>query len=95
MSNIFQDTVTKWGRPAQVAMAIEECAELIVALSNWKRGRGTALEVCTEIADVEIMCRQMREIFGYNLTQDEYERKLKRLHGRVYDNADAKMGGLA
>jgi ribosomal-protein-alanine N-acetyltransferase len=56
-----------WGVDAQVDMAVEELAELIVALhKHVKRTHvgDTLANVLDEIADVELMLGQMRLIFG-------------------------------
>jgi NTP pyrophosphatase (non-canonical NTP hydrolase) len=61
-AEIYEKAIAKWGVPAQIRMAIEECAELIVALTKWGRKvNGTTHEhVCEEIADVEIMIKQVK-----------------------------------
>lgn len=77
--SIYNQAVKKWGPEAQIKMAIEECGELIVELSHVGRGRSSIVAVCGEIADVEIMCAQMRAIFGSNLVDRIKVLKLKRL----------------
>ena len=62
--NIYEQVIKKMDSGLQINMMIEECAELIVELRHFRRGRGSGLAVCGEIADVEIMCAQMRVIFG-------------------------------
>lgn len=42
----------------------EECAELIVAINHYRRGRITIDKVAEEVADVFIMCNRMAEIIG-------------------------------
>jgi NTP pyrophosphatase (non-canonical NTP hydrolase) len=56
----------RWGLNAQSDQAVEECAELIVALNKHvKRSPkpGTLDAVLDEIADVEMMLAQMRIAF--------------------------------
>lgn len=61
---LYRLAVRTWGKPAQLDMAIEELAELIVALQHWKRGRDNRLgEVAGELADVDIMIGQLRIVF--------------------------------
>ena len=80
---ICQAALEKYGQQAQVDMCIEECAELINALEKWRRGRNNSAEVCTEIADVLIMCHQMMEVFGVNETHGLMTFKLNRLVDRM------------
>ena len=66
MSKINRDLLCKavceWGKTAQVDMMIEECGELVSALSQERRGR--KVDVASEIADVMIMAEQMRIMYG-------------------------------
>ena len=77
--SIYKQAVEKWGDKSQIGMTIEECAELIVELRHVCRGRSSIGAVCSEIADVEIMCSQMRVIFGTDTTDKIKIKKLKRL----------------
>lgn len=52
-----------WGKDAQINMASEEAAELIVVLNHFRRGRSTAEDVMGEIADMEILLTELKEIF--------------------------------
>jgi len=50
---------------AQVGQAVEECAELIVALQKYViREKATSEDILDEIADVEMMLAQMRLVLG-------------------------------
>ena len=56
-----------YGKEPQIGIAQEECAELIQALSKIRRKGETmkALDnLIEEIADVNIMCAQLEELFG-------------------------------
>ena len=56
-----------YGKEPQIGVAQEECAELIQALSKIRRKGETmkALDnLIEEIADVNIMCAQLEELFG-------------------------------
>lgn len=83
IENICQQAIDKYGQDAQVDMCIEECSELINALEKWRRGRNIAAEVCTEIADVYIMCHQMMLLFGEIDTIQQVSYKLNRLVERM------------
>lgn len=65
---LYKKAVDKWGKPVQMCQAVEECAELIVALT--KKGRynngSTVDEILEEMADVEIMIEQLKYIFNYD-----------------------------
>ena len=80
---ICKDAIDTWGRQAQTSVAIEEMAELTVALEHFRRGRATMDEVRTEIADVLITAAQLAIIFGENEVSDEVNRKLERLKKRI------------
>jgi hypothetical protein len=66
---------------AQVNMAIEECAELIVELQHGRRGRDS--DVPSEVADVIIMMYQMRVMFGAESVDERIAEKLDRLEGKL------------
>jgi hypothetical protein len=68
--SVFVKAVEKWGAASQINMAIEEMAELIVALQHFKRDRNTASDVVSEIVDVQIMMHQLHGIF--HIPHDEY-----------------------
>lgn len=78
---IYRDALDLWGFDAQVKMAIEEMAELIVKLVKFNRNTNgsTMDEICEEIADVEIMMEQCRLIFGVLATDKAKREKLLRL----------------
>ena len=73
--------IAKWGASVQIAIAVEECAELIVALQHNARGRTT--NVVTEVADVLVMAMQLAHVFGEAKVAEEVERKISRLIGRL------------
>jgi len=80
---VYRAAVEKWGVYDQIDMAIEECAELIVALKHCKRGRCGGVEVAEEIADVEIMLEQLRVVFGDAAVDTVKQRKIERLRELV------------
>ena len=60
---IMQTALDQWGINAQVGQAVEECAELIMALQKYinRTPRPETLDnLIDEIADVEMMLAQMR-----------------------------------
>ena len=83
----FEDTIRlaikTYGKEAQTQMLFEEMAELQNAICKLSRGRGTAGDVCEEIADVMIMCFQMAQIFGAKSVEQMAQYKMRRLKKRL------------
>lgn len=81
--DIYDRAIAHYGDKKQLLQACEECAELIQAISKATRytGESYVYGVCEEIADVQIMCEQVRRIFGISNVDigKERERKLARL----------------
>lgn len=80
---IITDTLRTFGADAQKTMVIEECSELINALAKERRNRVTDKDIVTEIADVQIMIWQMKEVYGRDAVDAEIESKMKRLSARL------------
>lgn len=75
-----------YGADHQLKKSCEECAELIVAITHHFEGReNSRQEILEELADVEIMASQIRQIFGITLDEigdlkaAKMERQLRRL----------------
>lgn len=93
-SRILEKAVDMYGHRSQVTVAMEECSELIQALSKWLRLQRSPKEtpanvkyvyehVREEMADVSIMLNQLVLIFGdYN---EQEISKLERLEKRLND----------
>ena len=82
--NIYADAVNKWGRDSQLSQCAEECAELIVAISHYRRRRKGSLEnLHEEVADVYIMVKQMMHMLGMSETSTEVMAKLASLERRI------------
>lgn len=81
---LYLKAVDRWGQDAQLRMVQEECAELIVAINKWSRAmKGSGDFITEEVADVEIMCGQMRAIFGDRDIDGVKAQKLERLRRRL------------
>lgn len=80
---ILKDAIDTFGIKNQLDMLQEECAELIVAISHYKRGRpGSSINLSEEIADVHIMMNQI--ILATPLSVEFFkEQKLQRLKERI------------
>jgi NTP pyrophosphatase (non-canonical NTP hydrolase) len=83
----FEETIRlaikTYGKDTQTQMLFEEMAELQNALCKLARNRGTADQVCEEIADVMIMCLQMAQIYGSKRVEQWANRKMLRLKDRL------------
>ena len=81
---ICRGALDTFGAEAQVMMAIEEMSELTKELCKYRRGRDNVEAIAEEIADVEIMLRQMMLLFDCREDVDKFCRyKLERLARRV------------
>ncbi len=80
---LMKKAIETWGADAQINQTIEECAELIVSLNHFRRGRTSHKNVASEMADVQICLEQMITIFGEDGFQKAYDEKLKRLERRL------------
>lgn len=80
---ICAEALQTWGEEAQCLMLVEEMAELMSAISKYKRDRISKSAVVTEIADVYIMLHQMAILFGIKEFIAEKNRKIKRLKSRL------------
>lgn len=84
-SQTCRDALRTFGMPSQAHKAIEELAELQVAISHYLDGRkDSETRICQELADVEIMCRQLRMWFDHVGLVDQHKKfKLDRLSARI------------
>jgi hypothetical protein len=73
----------KYGGELQLAKAFEEMGELIVALSRIENGGIKTNSVIDEIADVTIMLRQLRSMFGPDAVDERIKFKLDRLLNKI------------
>lgn len=78
---LYREAIEKNGPLAQRIVAMEECAELIQAISKSLRGKKNNLE--EEIADVEIMLEQLKLMCNEKLVEEIKESKLQRLKQRL------------
>ena len=84
-SYVVKKSIEHYGKDVQSTVCMEECAELIQAISKEKRGKSDKENLAEEMADV-IICIEMLEQI-YNITEDEIyswviikqERTIKRI----------------
>ena len=82
---IYEDAIGTWGSGLQLDMMIEECAELIQAITRVRRG-GDTEQLIEELADVIIMTRQMEKMFGHGRVGLAVQGKLERLQRRLEEH---------
>jgi len=89
---LYRKAIKTWGYASQLLMAVEEMAELTQAISHLLRDRNYAeSEVIEELADVEVMCEQLRIIIDKDEKIDKIkEEKLIRLAEILENNNDKK-----
>lgn len=81
---VMKAAIRYYGEAAQEEVAMEELAELITAISHKHRGREH--NIAEEIADVEIMCEQLKIINNCASEVKEIrQQKIKRLYNKVFD----------
>jgi NTP pyrophosphatase (non-canonical NTP hydrolase) len=76
---IYQASLDTWGEDAQYDQAVEECAELIVALKHFRRGRIAKQAVVDELADVTLIIGQLTWMFGPAEVDAAIKQKLAKL----------------
>lgn len=84
-SYVVQRSIEHYGKDVQSTVCMEECAELIQAISKGKRGKSDKSNIAEEMADVIICIEMLKQI--YNITEDEIyswvitkqERTIKRI----------------
>lgn len=84
MDELFFRTVEAWGIAPQVTTAMEECGELVAALNQYFfRGRISKEALAGEVADVELVCRQIRHLIGDDLVDAARAEKVERIKARL------------
>ena len=81
---VCASAVQTYGADAQLCQIQEEAAELIAAISHFRRGRqGSREELLDELADMDIMLEQARVIFGDDAVTSAATPKIERLCERL------------
>ena len=63
-SNVVQNSIKHYGSDLQTVVCMEECAELIQAISKMKRGKDNRDNLIEEIADVMICIEILKQVYG-------------------------------
>jgi NTP pyrophosphatase (non-canonical NTP hydrolase) len=84
-SDIIIKKLASQGLQNQLDQTQEECAELIVAISKYRRKKlkDTKSDLIGEIADVSIMIRQLCELIGQKIIDQAINEKLERSKARL------------
>lgn len=81
---IIRDAIQTFGKENQLVVACEEMSELQKEICKQLRGCGNIWNIAEEIADVEIMLMQIKEMNNcYNLVDTYRLIKLERLERRI------------
>ena len=81
--SILDEAIEVIGEEELINRAIEEMAELTVAISHWRRDKCDIAAVREEIADVMIASRQLEVIFGEFQTENIREEKIRRFKKEI------------
>ena len=63
-SYVVKRSIEHYGKDVQSTVCMEECAELIQAISKEKRGKSDKDHLAEEIADVIICIEMLKEIYS-------------------------------
>ena len=90
--NIIAESIEHYGKGLQTTVCMEECAELIQAISKQKRGKGDLPNLIEEMADVLICIEILKQAYGI---KDEWlenwmHSKQARIKNRIRGNEDAE-----
>ena len=80
-NEIIKDSIVYYGKDAQSTVCMEECAELIQAISKEKRGKSNKDHLAEEMADVLISIEILKEIYDVSNEQinEWIDKKQKRI----------------
>ena len=83
--SIISKSIKHYGEEIQSTVCMEECAELIQAISKAKRGKPDADNMIEEIADVLICIEMLKQIYNIpdHFIEDWIERKQERMLRRM------------
>lgn len=63
-SNVVQNSIKHYGSDLQTTVCMEECSELIQAISKMKRGKDNRDNLIEEMADVMICMEILKQVYG-------------------------------
>jgi len=73
---LFDECLDFWGFDAQLKQLQEECLELALAISHYRRNRPNVMEnLIEELADVQLMSREIIHAVGPEKVIDIFDKK--------------------
>ena len=63
-SNVVKKSIEHYGADLQTVVCMEECSELIQAISKMKRGKDNRDNLIEEMADVMICIDILKQVYG-------------------------------
>ena len=63
-SNVVKKSIEHYGADLQTTVCMEECSELIQAISKMKRGKDNRDNLIEEVADVMICIEILKQVYG-------------------------------
>lgn len=81
---VWRESIEKYGKEMQSIVCMEECSELIQAISKCLRGKPDATDnLAEEMADVTICLHLLKEMYG--ITDAQLEEWITRKTARQYE----------
>lgn len=85
---VWRESIEKYGKEAQSIVCMEECSELIQAVSKRLRGKpGATDNLAEEMADVTICLYLLKEMYG--ITDEQLNEWIARKTARQYERMQA------
>ena len=84
-NEIIKDSIVYYGKDVQSTVCMEECAELIQAISKEQRGKSDKNHLAEEMADVLISIELLKEIYDVSNEQinEWVDKKQKRIRSQM------------
>lgn len=89
LSFIQDEIVNTYGAEVQTTICMEECSELIQAISKMKRGKDNRENLIEEMGDVYIILEQLKTI--YDVTDEELQRTICKKQERQIEMLERKV----
>lgn len=85
---VWRESIRKYGKEIQSIVCMEECSELIQAVSKCLRGKPDVTDnLAEEMADVIICLHMLKEMYG--ITDEQLEEWIARKTARQYERMQA------
>jgi NTP pyrophosphatase (non-canonical NTP hydrolase) len=85
---VWRESIRKYGKEIQSIVCMEECSELIQAVSKCLRGKPDVTDnLAEEMADVIICLHMLKEMYG--ITDAQLEEWIARKTARQYERMQA------